>query len=40
MKILLSFFGVLLLSVPAFAQPQRVLADKIIGIVGDKDPEK
>jgi len=36
MKILLSLFSVLVLSVAGFAQPQRVLADKIIGIVGDK----
>ena len=36
MKILLNFFGFLLLSVAAFAQPQKVLADKIVGIVGDK----
>ena len=36
MKILLIFFGFFLLSVAAFAQPQKVLADKIVGIVGDK----
>ncbi|MBC7849213.1 MAG: peptidylprolyl isomerase [Chitinophagaceae bacterium] len=33
---ILSFLALVLLSLPAFAQPQKVVADKIVAIVGDK----
>jgi len=36
MKILLNIFCFLLLAATAFSQPQKVLADKIVGIIGDK----
>lgn len=36
MKKIFTIFAVVLFSLPVFAQPQKVVADKIVGIVGDK----
>jgi len=36
MKQILSFFIVSIITTTAFAQPQKVVADKVVGIVGDK----
>ncbi len=35
-KLVLAFVSILFISLASFAQPQKIVADKIVGIVGDK----